>query len=322
MNNPHPSPLPNGRGDVVEWIVGTPLDWRVQFGLWLRNTPSQKNKHRALLSLQAYERDMHLMAVWFEKQYGVAFEPCDMNEQNLGEYFAQFENAPATHKRKRASLKLFVRWALDAGVIDYDPSVWIGVIDVVEDAPRDLTDEERTQLEAMAEAGEMSLLGLRDSIIFFLMNDAGLRISEVIGLLLSDLHLDEGYIHVLGKGEKHRKVRIASRLIGKIRLWLERMPASVEGTLVTDENGLAICRQTAWSRFVILREKAGVNATPHSMRHTYVLRYIDAFMKGDMGRLGAALKAVCLQTGDDIKTIIKYYTGPRESDLRAAAEAM
>ena len=308
--------------DITTLPVASQLDWRVEFGLWLRGTPSQKHKKRAVLSLDAYERDLNLMAAWFENQYGVAFEPTQMNEQNLGQYFAQFENAPATHKRKRASLKLFIRWALGAELIDRDPSEWIAVIDVVEDAPRDLTDDERNQLEAVAEAGETSLLGLRDSIIFFLMNDGGLRISEVIGLLLSDLHLDEGYIHVLGKGQKHRKVRVASRLIGKIRLWLERMPVSVEGTLVTDERGLAICRQTAWCRFVLLREAAGVNATPHSMRHTYVIRYMDAFMKGDARRWGAALKAVCLQTGDDVKTIIKYYTGPRDSELRAAAEAM
>lgn len=309
--------------DITTLPVAHKLDWRIEFGLWLRNTPSQKNKHRALLSLDAYERDLNLMAAWFEAKYGVPFEPCHMNEENLGEYFAQFKRQPATHKRKRASLKLFIRWALNAGVIDYDPSVWISVIDVVEDAPRDLTDDERKQLEAVAEAGESSLLGLRGSIIFFLMNDGGLRISEVIGLLESDLHLDEGYIDVLGKGEKPRKVRIASRLIGKIRLWLERKPVSVEGTLITDERGLAICRQQAWARFVLLRELAGVmNATPHSMRHTYVIRYMDAFMKGDSSRWGAALKAVCKQTGDDVKTIIKYYTSPRDSDMRAAAEAM
>lgn len=316
--------------DLTQLPVAQPFDWRIEFGLFLRNTPSQKRKKRSVLTLEAYERDMKLMATWFETRYGVPFEPCQLNTQNVGEYFAQFENAPATHKRKLASLRLFIRWAWDAELIDCDPSIWIAYIDVVEEAPRDLNDEERKQLEAAAEAGESTLLGLRDSVIFFLMNDGGLRISEVTGLLESDLHLDEGYIHVLGKGMKHRKVRIASRLIGKIRLWLERKPTltpalSLQGegaTLITDERGFAITRQTAWTRFVLLRETAGVNATPHSMRHTYVIRYMDAFMNGDARRWGAALKAVCKQTGDDVKTIIKYYTSPRDSDMRAAAEAM
>lgn len=311
--------------------VSQSLDWRVEFGLWLRNTPSQKRKRRSHLALEAYERDIKLMAAWFEKKYTVTFEPCQMNVQNVGEYFSQFEAKPATHKRKLASLRLLIRWAMEVELIEQDPSMWIAYIDAVEEAPRDVNDEERVQLEAAAEAGESTLIGLRDSLLFFLMNDAGLRISETIGLTMSDLHLDEGYIHVLGKGMKHRKVRIASRLIGKIRLWLGRMPdltpnPSPKGegskTLITDERGLAITRQTAWARFVLLRDAAGVNATPHSMRHTYVIRYMDAFMQGDAGRWGAALKAVCQQTGDDVKTIIRYYTSPRDSEMRAAAEAM
>lgn len=308
--------------DLTQLPITHTLDWRIDFGLWLRNTSSQKRKKRSVLTLDAYELDIKLMAAWFEQKFGMAFEPCQMNMQNVGEYFSQFENQPATHKRKLASLRLLIRWGLSAELIDHDPSVWIAYVDAVEETPRDLDDAERKQLEAVAEAGESTLLGLRDSIIFFLMNDAGLRISEVIGLLLSDLHLDEGYIHVLGKGMKHRKVRIASRLIGKIRMWLDRKPDSVEGTLVTSDTGLAIGRQAAWTRFCLLREEAGVKGTPHEMRHTYVIRYMDAFMKGDARRWGAALKAVCQQTGDDVKTIIKYYTSPRDSDMRAAAEAM
>lgn len=308
--------------DLTQLPVASSLHWSESFGLWLRHTPSQKRKRRSPLALEAYERDIRLMAAWFEERYSVRFDLCQLNTQNVGEYFAQFERAPATHKRKLASLRLLIRWAQGEGLIEDDPSMWIAYVSAVEESPRDLNDEEREQLEAVAEAGESTLLGLRDSVIFFLMNDGGLRISEVIGLLLSDLHLDEGYIHVLGKGDKHRKVRIASHLIGKIRRWLDWKPDSIEGTVITDERGLAIGRQAAWTRFVLLRELAGVKATPHSMRHTYVIRYMDAFMKGDPQRWGAALKAVCKQTGDDVRTIIKYYTSPRDSEMRAAAEAM
>jgi hypothetical protein len=58
------------------------------------------------------------------------------------------------------------------------------------------------------------------------------------------------------------------------------------------------------------------------MRSTYVMRYMAAFMKGDPTRFPAALKAACQQTGDSAEVILKFYTGPRESDIRAAAEVM
>lgn len=316
--------------DLTQFTTTAESNWHGEFSLWLRQTPSQKKKMRSGLSLEAYERDIKLMAAWYEEKYAMAFEPCQMNIQNVGEYFSLFENAPATHKRKLASLRLLIRWGMAAELIDQDPSAWISYVDVVEEAPRDLNDEEREMLEMAAEENESTLIGMRDSVIFFLMIDAGLRISEVIGLNLSDLHLDEGYIHVLGKGSKHRQPRIASRLIGKLRLWLDRMPVSVEGTVVTDEQGLAIGRKAAWTRFCLLRDMAGVNATPHSLRHTYVIQlmnaYVNEFMQGSTKGVhqayGKALKIVCHQTGDDEKTILKYYNNPSDSEIRAAVEAM
>jgi integrase/recombinase XerD len=154
------------------------------------------------------------------------------------------------------------------------------------------------------------------------MSNAGLRISEVIDLQLSDLHLDDGYIHVFGKGQKHRKVKVGGRLVAKINAWLSRMPASIEGTLVTDDKGLSIGREQAWKRFTAIAEKAGVNTTPHAMRHTFVLRFMDAVMNGDPSKMPAAIDAVCQQTGDRPEVILAYYTRARESDMRAAAEVM
>lgn len=305
--------------------VASQLDWRVEFGLWLRNTPSQKKRKRDQDTLEAYERDVKLMAGWFESRYAVAFDPSHMNEVNLQEYFRQFENAPATHKRKLASIRLLIKWSILNGVLETDPSGWIAFVDAAEQAPRDLLPEEQAALEAAADRleAEGTLLGLRDSLIFHLMLDVGLRISEVVELKLSDLaELENGKIHVFGKGAKHRNPHVRSTLVARIRLWLDRMPVSVEGTLITTETGLPIERGQAWRRFVLLAEMAGVKVTPHSCRHQFVMNYMAAYMKGDPMRFPAALKAASQETGDNEAVLLKYYTGPRESDMRATVEAM
>ncbi len=305
--------------------VASQLDWRVEFGLWLRNTPSQKKRKRDQDTLAAYERDVKLMAAWFENQYNVAFEPSHMNEVNLQEYFRQFENAPATHKRKLASIHLLIKWSMLNGVLETDPSGWIAFVDAVEQAPRDLLPEEEQRLRRAAEAMEAdgSLLGLRDSLFLHLMLDAGLRISEAVELKLTDLaDLEKGKMHVLGKGLKHRHVHVRSTLATRIRLWLDRMPVSVAGTLITSESGLPIERGQAWRRFVAITEIADVKATPHSCRHQFVMNYMAAYMKGDPMRFPAALKAASQETGDNVAVLLKYYTGPRESEMRAAMEVM
>lgn len=308
--------------DLTTLPIAKDLDWRIEFGLWLRQTPTQKRTERSHLSVDAYASDIEQMSRWFASRYGVEFSPDQLNSANCQEYFESMDFAPATYNRKRASVRLLVKWCRQVGVLDYDPMEWIPVQDAVRESPRDVAQADRLKLEQAADAGEADLLGLRDSVMFYLMNSAGLRISEVIGLMLSDLHLDDGYIHVFGKGAKHRKVKVGGRLVKKICLWLNRKPDSVEGTFMTAENGLPITRGQAWRRFVDIADAAGVDASPHDMRHTYVLRYMDEVMSGDSSKLPAAIDAVCQQTGDRPEVILKYYTRARESDIRAAAEVM
>lgn len=310
--------------DLNSVRVAPSIHWLEAFALHLRNTPSQKRRQRSSLSLSAYISDVRLMAQWFTVRYGVEFTPDQMNQVNVEEYFAVLANTskPSTYSRRLASVHMLINWAQSVDLLDDDPAAWVPFMDAVRKSPRDVAQDDRIQLEAAAEAGESTQIGLRDSLIFFLMNDAGLRINEVVTLKLSDLHLEAGYIHVLGKGSKHREPKIGSRLVTKIRAWLDRKPDSVEGTLITDERGFAIERGSAWRRFVMIAEQAGVRCTPHAMRHTYVLRYMDAYMKGDPWKMPAAIDAVCQQTGDRPEVILAYYTRARESDMRAAAEVM
>jgi integrase/recombinase XerD len=308
--------------DLTQLQVASQLDWRVEFGLWLRQTPTQKRRERSHLSVNAYASDIEQMSRWFASRYEVEFAPDQLNSANLQEYFGAMDCAPATYNRRLASVRMLIKWSRSNGMMDYDPSEWIPVQDATRESPRDVNDDDRIMLELAAESEELSLIGLRDSLIFFLMSNAGLRISEVINLKMSDLHLEDGYIHVFGKGDKHRKVKVGGRLVEKINAWISRMPDSVEGTLITDEKGLSIGREQAWRRFGLIAEMAGVTVTPHAMRHTFVLRFMDAVMSGDPSKLPAAIDAVCQQTGDRPEVILAYYTRARESDLRAAAEVM
>jgi len=306
--------------DLTQLPVAPSMHWLEAFGSWLHSTPSQKRRARSHLTMDAYLSDVRLIAESLTPARSLDF----LNDADLRAYFQTLEreSKPATYNRKLASLRMLISWARSIGLIDHDPAEWIPFMDATRKSPRDLAEDDRLKLEAAAEAGEDTLIGLRDSILFFLMDDAGLRISESVTLKLSDLHLENGEIHLWGKGKKYRTIKIGSRLINKVRTWLDRKPNSLEGTLITDEKGFAIDRGQAWRRFVLIAAKAGVRATPHAMRHTYVLRYMDAYMKGDPWKLPAAIDAVCQQTGDRPEVILAYYTRARESDMRAAAEAM
>ena len=304
----------------LNWTVAPHIHWFEAFGCWLKSTPSQKRRERSELTQEAYLNDVRLLAQYF----GNNWAPDLMNDADLRAYFQKLEgeSKPATYNRKLASVRMLINWAREHGLMSDDPAAWIPYVDATRKSPRDVGEEERLKLEAASEAGESSLIGLRDSVIFFLMLKAGLRINEVVTLQLSQVHLDDCQIELVGKGKKHRVIKIGSRLVRKIQTWLDRKPVSLEGTLITDESGFAIGREQAWRRFVAIAERAGVRVTPHAMRHTFVLCYMDAYMKGDPWKLPAAIDAVCQQTGDRPEVILAYYTRARESDMRAAAEAM
>lgn len=312
----------------LNWTVAPSIHWLEAFGYWLKNTPSQKRRERSRLTRDAYLNDVRLMAQTLTLTLSLEgrgeWSPDLLNDADLKAYFQELEREckPATYNRKLASVRMLISWAREHGLISDDPAAWIPFMDATRKSPRDVDDQERSRLEEAAEAGEGSLIGLRDSVLFFLMDDAGLRINEVVTLRICDVHPDDGQIELVGKGKKQRLVKIGSRLAGKIQAWLERKPDSREGTLITDESGNAIGREQAWRRFTAIAEKAGVKVTPHAMRHTYVLRYLNAYMQGDPWRLPAAIDAVCQQTGDRPEVILAYYTRARESDMRAAAEAM
>lgn len=306
--------------DFSSWTIAPSLHWMEAFGSWLHSTPSQKRRERSHLTRDAYLNDVRLLA----EHFGNNWAPDLMNDKDLRAYFQKLEqeSKPATYNRKLASVRMLIKWAREHGLMSDDPAAWIPFMDAVRKSPRDVSDEELLKLVSAAETGEDSFLGVRDSLIFFLMAYVGLRISEVIELKLSDLHLDDGYIHVLGKGKKHREPEVNSVVITKIRAWLAIKPTSLEGTLITDERGCAIDRGQAWRRFVLIAQRAGVRASPHWMRHTYIKRYMNAYMAGDPWEFSGAIDAVCQMTGDRSEVILKYYTRASRSRMRAAAEAM
>lgn len=315
--------------DLNKWQVAPALHWSEAFALWLKQTPTKKRTERSGLTLSAYLSDVRLFATWFEQVNGCVFDPALLTVANTTPYFNDLRDAgvPSTYNRKLASVQMLVTWARGEGLLDADPCAWIPRMETMRESPRDIPADEWALLELVAEGGEHLKRGgefyrLRDLVLFRLMGNAGLRIHEAVGLRLDDLHLEQGYIHVVGKGQKHRKVKVKSgKLVEAIKAWQAIKPESLEGTLVTEQNGDAISRFTAGERFAMIAQTAGVQATPHALRHTFIYRLIDACMAKGM-HWAAALKTVCLQTGDTPDVILDYYTGARESDIFAVMEVL
>jgi integrase/recombinase XerD len=146
--------------------------------------------------------------------------------------------------------------------------------------PKALTDDEIKQL-LTAPAGE-SAKELCDYAILELAYASGLRLAELCGIRLEQLHLDAGFLSVIGKGNKERVVPAGKKAVTALQRYLDvarpklvsgRSPANVFLT----GRGTPFARVTMWLRIKSRVRRAGVgrNVTPHMLRHSFATHLLE-----------------------------------------------
>jgi integrase/recombinase XerD len=148
--------------------------------------------------------------------------------------------------------------------------------------------------------------GQRDRAIIETLYSCGLRVSELCGLKLSDLFLDQGFIRVHGKGKKERLVPISPRAIEELTRWfndrdqVEIRPGHEDSVFLSIRRGTSLSRITIFHIVKTLAEQAGIRTTvsPHTFRHSFATHLLEG---------GANLRAIQEMLGhEDIGTTEIY----------------
>ncbi len=176
--------------------------------------------------------------------------------------------------RHLVSIKVFFRYLQQEGLLDKNvtdtmdsPKLWKILPDTLSEREVDLL---------LAAPDLRKPLGVRDRAILEIFYASGLRVSELANLKLSDLHIDDGYLRVIGKGRKERVIpvaeesaRILSRYLEEIRPLLCEDPR-VQNVFVTRREA-GLCRQRLWQLIKKYTKEAGImkNVTPHTLRHSF-----------------------------------------------------
>lgn len=160
-----------------------------------------------------------------------------------------------------------------------------------------------------------SAKGCRDSAIVEVLYSTGLRVSELVTLRLSDLFFGEGYVRVVGKGDKQRLVPIGSAARDKIQLYMEeRKPKSAsEMTLFLNNRGKPLTRVMVFNIIRQAAERAGItkNISPHTLRHSYATHLLQG---------GANIRQVQELLGHESITTTEVYTHLDRTHLRGVVE--
>lgn len=238
-------------------------------------------------TIRAYVSDVRSFSLWFEKENREGFEVGKVTSFDLLGYrrwsIEEERICPATWNRRRASLLVLVKWARETGVLSYDPAVDLRSQAEVEQAPRWLSKEEygrfMRQVERMAngvrsEAGRKQ--AVRDQALVALMIWGGLREGEVCDLRVEDVEVGERKGRVIvrhGKGEKYREVPLNEKARRAVRAWLDVCVQA--GPLFVGKKGERLQARGVQRRVSEIGRLAGVDVTPHQLRHTFAKRLLD-----------------------------------------------
>ena len=239
-------------------------------------------------TLSAYRRDLRRYVAFLTRRD--MLEPGEVEEVTVRSFVASL--SASTHgpndapyratsvARTLSAVRSFHRFLLREGVTDRDPAVGVPQPRLPRSLPRPLPVEDvRRLLEAPDEG---SPAGLRDRAILELLYGSGLRISELTGLDVDDLDLEEGSVRVLGKGGKEREVPLGSFGRDAVGAYLTRgRPAlasvATRGAVFLNARGGRLSRQSCarlLSRYVRL---AGIErrVTLHTLRHSFATHLLE-----------------------------------------------
>jgi len=255
-------------------------------------------------TLASYRSDLQQLALWLAQQRASLLAAdrillldwlSSLMEQGLG---------ARSVARKMSALRGFYRWALRERLLAEDPTLLISRPKVGRPLPQSLTEAD---VEALLAAPEVDTpLGLRDRAMLEVLYAAGLRVSELVGLTLSQINLRQGLVRIVGKGNKERLVPLGEEAQDWLLRYLrDSRPLLLEGVsddiVFPSQRRQAMTRQTFWHRIRQLALIAGVQKplSPHTLRHAFATHLLNH---------GADLRVVQMLLGHSDLSTTQIYT--------------
>jgi integrase/recombinase XerD len=271
------------------------------------------------LTIEAYERDLRRYLKWLDEQgFGVVDT---IERQQITDYLAELRKreqppAPASIKRLVSSLKSFHRFCVREGLAAADPTATLRLPRVPVTLPGALSIAQIDRL--LDQSFPATPAGVRDTAILEVFYGCGLRVSEVVGLDRRAVLFEEGYLRVIGKGNRERVVPLSGAASRALRRYLEtardllrpqRVNTPPEGNAVfLNRRGRRMTRQGIFNIVSYHGTRAGIDGLhPHTLRHSFATHLLEG---------GADLRVIQELLGHADIATTQIYTHVDRSHLR------
>ena len=202
-----------------------------------------------------------------------------------------------------SSIKCLCKYLMIQNLIQEDPSETLQAPKRWERLPKALSiSDVRSFLELSSSLTKPTMI--RDGVMLELLYSSGLRVSELVSLKLEDIHLDAGFLRVLGKGSKERIVPVNTRAIEKLKAYMNRQRPEIlkkrlSNYLFVTGRGKPMTRQRFWQAIKTLGRRSGIKLSPHTLRHSFATHLLEG---------GADLRSVQKMLGHSDISTTQIYT--------------
>lgn len=268
-------------------------------------------------SIEAYQRDMEKLVQFLEyKQYNK--NALQLELKHFNEFISWLNElgvSDTTQARIISGIRAFYKYLIMENLTDNDVTKLISAPKLKRKLPEVLSPVE---IERIINAIDLSKAeGERNKAMLETLYSCGLRVSELVGLKITDIHIKEGFLKVTGKGNKQRIVPIGSYALKYTVLYIENsrkknnIQKGFENTLFLNNRGKALSRIMVFTIIKLLADKAGIRKTisPHTFRHSFATHLIEG---------GADLRAIQEMLGHASITTTEIYTHLDREFLRDA----
>ena len=255
-------------------------------------------------SKEAYLHDLGLLTDYLDTQ---GINLLDVKLENLIDFVIELGElglSATSQGRVISGVKSFYKFLIYNDILDTDPTLMLETPKAARKLPEVLTLDEIERLEDAIDLSKDE--GQRNLAIIEVLYGSGLRVSELINLKLSNVHIDEKYMLVEGKGSKQRLVPLSDEAIKQIEFWMQdrcHLPIKPgnEDYLFLNRRGAKLTRVMILIIVKDLAERAGIkkNISPHTFRHSFATHLLEG---------GANLRMIQMMLGHENLVTTEIYT--------------
>lgn len=259
-------------------------------------------------TIEAYSRDLKRFLQFLEQK---KLSPLKVTQDHVTAYMASLDGSLSIRSAARSlsAIKMFFRFLVSDERIEQSPVRLLNTPKIPHKLPEVLTHEEVDQLLSTPDPSKPK--GQRDRAMLELLYATGLRVSELIGMTITGVNLEAGFVRTIGKGSKERMVPIGAKALEALKDYLgegriQLLKGKTSGFLFLNTRGSPMTRQGFWKIIKQYGLEANINKkiTPHSLRHSFASHLLE---------FGADLRSVQVMLGHaDISTTQIYTHVTRE----------